>query len=225
MLDPGHGGSDPGAVAFGVQEKDLNLSLAKLIAAKYPMPMTRTEDTYLPPKARCQFIRDAKPKMCLSIHHNAFDGKARGAEVIHSIHSDGKLAHMIAEELAKIIPIRRVFSRANTFGEDYYFIIRGTEPVETVIIELGFLDHEKDYALVIDPVWQNDAAEGIVDALRGYLGVEAWKAQGLKYLESKGYVTPGRWAAEDIPDMGTLGAILQKRDYALIDRIEKALKG
>src|SRR5690606_20569048 len=52
VLDPGHGGSDPGAVAGKVQEKDLNLQVAKILKgmldeAGLTVYMTRSEDKYV----------------------------------------------------------------------------------------------------------------------------------------------------------------------------------
>ncbi|MGC8877200.1 N-acetylmuramoyl-L-alanine amidase family protein [Thermus sp.] len=60
LLDPGHGGADPGLVVEGLQEKDLTLDLARRVAARLPgSRLTRTRDETLPLEARLQKAKTA----------------------------------------------------------------------------------------------------------------------------------------------------------------------
>jgi len=179
ILDAGHGGSDSGARSRDgkILEKNLNLALAGKIAEHLtgiPVTFTRTGDTTLDPTARAQRVRDSGARACISVHHNSYNGTARGMETIHSIHTDGKLARLLYNGIARIgIPGRRVYSRASTQqpGKDYYFIIRDTAPVETVIVEYGFIDSAADLALLTDPAVQDGLAAATAAAVRQYLGL------------------------------------------------------
>lgn len=78
VIDPGHGGRDPGAVAFGLREKEVALRLARMLAAdlrrSYPqlrVRLTRTEDQFLPLEVRPRIARAYGADLFLSIHLNA----------------------------------------------------------------------------------------------------------------------------------------------------------
>lgn len=78
ILDPGHGGRDPGASGFKIREKDLTLKIAHelkaLINEKHPeieVLMTRTTDEYLSLEARTAFANQNKGDLFVSIHLNA----------------------------------------------------------------------------------------------------------------------------------------------------------
>lgn len=180
IIDPGHGGSDSGAVSAGRThlEKNLNLDMAKKIAnklaGKVKVSLTRETDKTLDPAPRTKIVRQSGARLCLSLHHNAFNGSARGAEVIHSINSDGRLAKLIYNGIvAAGMPKRRIFSKESGSypGKDYYFMIRDTAPVETVIIEFGFIDNAEDLKLITNPNMQDRMADAVVKAVLEYLGV------------------------------------------------------
>ena len=78
ILDPGHGGKDPGANIYGVNEKDLalkiGLALRRIIRQKNPdieVLMTRTKDTYVSLDARTAFANKFEGDLFVSIHINA----------------------------------------------------------------------------------------------------------------------------------------------------------
>jgi len=78
ILDPGHGGKDPGANIYGINEKDLSLkigmALRRIIQQKNPkikVFMTRTTDTYLGLDARTAFANKHRGDLFVSIHINA----------------------------------------------------------------------------------------------------------------------------------------------------------
>jgi N-acetylmuramoyl-L-alanine amidase len=87
VIDPGHGGKDPGAVHKNIKEKDIVLKAAKKVAAKlkkngYNIIMTRTEDVFIPLKDRTKIADSAKADLFVSIHCNAAPNKRamHGAE-------------------------------------------------------------------------------------------------------------------------------------------------
>lgn len=78
MIDPGHGGKDPGASgARGIKEKDINLRFAKILGKKlehkgFKVLYTRTTDTFIPLEDRTAMANMAKADLFVSIHCNAF---------------------------------------------------------------------------------------------------------------------------------------------------------
>lgn len=144
IIDPGHGGTDPGAVYAGYVEKEINLVVAKRIREllkEYNPDITREEDVTLDSGPRTAKIRD-KYDFCLSIHFNANAGNR--TECIHSIYSERgkKLAESICKELGQTLGLpQRVFCREGQTG-DYYFMHRLTGSTTTVIVECLPLDTE-----------------------------------------------------------------------------------
>ena len=90
VIDAGHGGNDAGAIGLvkGTQEKHLNLSVAKQLAAKiratYPevkVVLTRETDVFLPLQQRADIVNKHHADLFISIHTNAAENrKACGAE-------------------------------------------------------------------------------------------------------------------------------------------------
>lgn len=87
VIDPGHGGIDPGAISPGkLREKDVVLAVghelrkALLATGRYDVRMTREGDRFLPLKARVQFARDNKADLFISLHADMVRGQSvRGA--------------------------------------------------------------------------------------------------------------------------------------------------
>ncbi len=89
MIDPGHGGKDPGAIGNGIFEKDIVLDIAKRVCrmlkeAGIKVYMTRDMDKYLSLKGRCNLANKILPDVFISIHANASrNRKAKGIEVYY----------------------------------------------------------------------------------------------------------------------------------------------
>lgn len=77
VIDPGHGGRDPGAMAFDLKEKNIVLDISKRIAKtlrhtyKYDVVLTRTKDTTLPLEERTAIANTQNGDLFLSVHINA----------------------------------------------------------------------------------------------------------------------------------------------------------
>jgi N-acetylmuramoyl-L-alanine amidase len=89
VIDPGHGGKDPGAVGLtGVREKDVNLAAAKALKARlerqgeFRVVLTRETDVYLPLSTRVRIARKADADLFISLHADAGSPRSlRGASV------------------------------------------------------------------------------------------------------------------------------------------------
>ncbi len=87
VIDAGHGGQDPGATSNGLLEADVVLDIARRLAERLgsqpgvEVVMTRTDDTFLPLRARTALANEVKADLFLSIHANASrNSKAHGVE-------------------------------------------------------------------------------------------------------------------------------------------------
>ncbi len=91
VLDPGHGGRDPGAVGLNrTREKDINLNVALMLKALLEnelgveVLMTRSDDRFIPLSGRTKFAMDNKADLFVSLHTNASRSRsARGLETYY----------------------------------------------------------------------------------------------------------------------------------------------
>lgn len=183
VIDPGHGGPDPGKVSdSGVKEKDLNLEIAlrlkRLLEAQdVTVVMTREDDTvYSSPESsskkmadldhRISLIEDTKPNLMISIHQNSFPKEAvYGAQVFyHGDSAEGKLlAQMIQSQIIK--DTHQTKQREIKGNENYYMLQKSSCP--TAIVECGFLSNPEETKLLLSPDYQEKMAWAIhLGALR-----------------------------------------------------------
>lgn len=181
VIDPGHGGEDPGANGNGIIEKNLTLDISKYMYDRFrelgvPVSITRLDDSTLSPSDRVNkilsFYGDDPSVIVISNHINA--GGGDGAEVIYALRNSSKLADTIGRELEKSGQnLRRTYQRRlpSNPSRDYYFIHRNTGNTEPVIVEYGFLDSSKDDVNQLKRNYR-DFAEGVVRAVLEYTGYE-----------------------------------------------------
>lgn len=151
IIDPGHGGWDPGGGSNNLWlEKDKNLQISLYQKRRFdelgiPATLTRTSDETLSPAARIARINSLIVDDTLVISNHINSGGGKGAEVIYSIRDQPTWGLMIAAEIEKTGQnIRNVYTRRNSLGNDYYFVIRQTPNAETIIVEYGFADNADD---------------------------------------------------------------------------------
>ena len=152
FLGVGHGGSDPGAVANGFKEKDLNLSIALACQAELArhdvsVLMSRTKDENDDLSERIKECNKFNPDLALDIHNNA--GGGDGAEVFH--HYKGGTGKTLAENILSEVVSAGQNSRGakvklNSSGKDYFGFIRQTA-CPAVIVECAFVD-SKDVQII-----------------------------------------------------------------------------
>lgn len=181
MLDAGHGGSDPGAVANGIKESEANLVVAKVardnllkLLPRAQVYMTRESNVGMEPEQRKAAVRKVNPHVCVSIHHNSAENiNARGVEVFHAAKDrrDDLLAELICDKVSKTgIPNRGIKTKTTSSGEDYFYMIRDVMDKDTVgvLSEGAFLTNKKD-ADMIKSGWLEAQGKAIAEAIAGYL--------------------------------------------------------
>ena len=194
VIDAGHGGEDPGTIANGIVEKDLNLLISQYLKKRFDelgidSSLTRDSDITLAPDKRPRvaqsFYGNGNDVLLLSNHINA--GGGDGAEIIYSLRNSGELANKIASEISKTGQnVRKVYQRRlpSNPSKDYYYILRDTPNNESLIIEYGFADSKGDDVELLKNHYQ-DLAEAVVKAVADYLGV-AYNQDVLSYTVQKG---------------------------------------
>ena len=177
FISAGHGGSDPGAVANGVKEKDLNLSIAlacrdELKRHGVEVRMSRAKDENDPLSEEIRECNAYAPDLAVSIHNNA--GGGDGAEVFHH-HGGGKGKTLAENILAEIVKVgqnsRGAKVRKNSQGKDYYGFIRETS-CPAVIVECAFVDSAQDLKLLATESDRQKVGRAIAKGILKTLGVE-----------------------------------------------------
>lgn len=211
VLDPGHGGFDPGTSGFGANEKDLTLKIAKYCKAalesdgRIQVYMTRETDTSVGNATdvstdlynRIQYAIGKEADLFVSLHLNSAGASAKGAEVYYpnsnyraDIGAQGKtLATDIQNELVKLGLYNRGAKIQNSTSskypdnsvQDYYYVIQQSK-------RAGFPGIIVEHAFLSN---QNDYNNYLSsDAKLKKLG-EADAKGILTYLETGSYV--GKW--------------------------------
>ena len=154
-----HGGSDPGAVGNGYQEKDLNLKISQYMYDELrklgiPVTLTRAADETLSPTERVTRVKNAYGNtpdvLVISNHINAAGSEqtgAEGAEVIYALRNNDTLARNILENIGDAGQITRKYYQRrlpSNPSKDYYFMLRDTANTTPVIVEYGFIDNAND---------------------------------------------------------------------------------
>lgn len=172
-VDPGHGGSNTGAVgAMGIYEKACTLAMANMVKSKLEalgakVVMTRTADQDVSIQARIDTAINANADMLVSIHCNSIGGgdplKTRGTTTFYKFPKDRNLAFSILNRLIKIpgLPENSMVSSFN-FGP-----IKITE-IPSVLVETAYLSHPEDEAILISDSGREQVAQGIVDGISDY---------------------------------------------------------
>lgn len=180
VIDPGHGGNDPGKVsADGTLEKDLNLEISYILKEELEsrgisVLMLRDEDKNLATegatnikssdmKNRVGMINASKGVIFVSVHQNSFtDSSVRGAQVFYHDSSEESeaFAKILQEKLNEIDPHHAREAKA---GNDYYILNKTVCP--GVILECGFLSCPQEAALLVSEQYQQKIASAIADAI------------------------------------------------------------
>ncbi|MDO5569460.1 MAG: N-acetylmuramoyl-L-alanine amidase [bacterium] len=180
-LDPGHGGTDPGAIYQNVLEKDINLIISKKLGAKLEslgatVLYTRTDDYDLAtPHAtlrkrsdlgkRADLINESKCDMYISIHLNAYSSpKWKGLQIFYD--SVNKNNEDIAKSLTTYIKQNIKNTRDYKLGLGYYMYQRITVP--GVLIEVGFISNPEERYLLQQETYQEKVVTAIALAINNY---------------------------------------------------------
>lgn len=187
VVDPGHGGIDPGSIGYKtkVKESELNLKLSLMLAEKLRavgvrVILTRTDDNSLATgstgksfkkedmKLRKEMINKIRPNMVVSVHMNSYTNHTlRGAKVFYDKTSEisRQIAESIQEQFSKNLEASN-----NVASVGDYYMLKCTES-PSVIAECGFLSNARDEQLLLDPAYQEKIVNCIFTGIINFLNI------------------------------------------------------
>jgi len=227
-IDPGHGGVDPGAEAFGIMEKnvalDIAIKLKKLLEMEnIEVVLTRDRDVTLTPENRIKLVNQLECEMVISVHCNAGPVSGKGVETIYGYGSQKgeKLANNILDQIVKLgVTKRKAYYRLNAKREDYYYMIREIKPV-SVIVETAFLTSPSDNKLLSLNSFRKKLANAIATGIFNTIGMEHleeehWAKEYFEKIKKEGLVLNEHLLDEGVT-WGEFSVVLTR----LLDRMEE----
>ncbi|WP_339789086.1 N-acetylmuramoyl-L-alanine amidase family protein [Paenibacillus sp. FSL R7-0313] len=173
VIDPGHGGSDPGTISFTKKpEKHFALALGLKVQAlleKEPdieLIMTRETDIYPTRPERVKLANDLNADVFVSIHGNSVTAAPQisGTETYYYQRESSKaLATLIHKNLINALG----FNDRGVKNGNYQVIRETTMPA--VLLEIGFLSNQIEEEAMMSETNLNKAAQAIVDGIKEYL--------------------------------------------------------
>lgn len=164
VLDPGHGGYDPGAVGFGLKEKDLNLKLALLVAGKLAgikVLLTRDIDKFVSLADRVAFSRQSGADLFLSLHANAGGGRGFESFTCSSLGKTSAAVIMQQNLHGQVMEAIKGFNLVDRGLKRAAFYVLRHNPRPAVLIESLFIDNEREAALWRDNRFVETLAGGV----------------------------------------------------------------
>lgn len=172
MLDPGHGGSDPGAIGIGgLQEKGVVLAVSQHVAATLQsqgiaVQMTRQGDETLSLQARVDRAQTTNATVFVSVHANAISmqrPEVNGLETYYFSDAGFGLASALHRRVIGSIPMNdRGVKQAR------FFVLRHTT-MPSALIEIGFVTGATDAPQLRDPQWQMRMGQAIAQGILDYI--------------------------------------------------------
>ncbi|MDF9409796.1 MAG: N-acetylmuramoyl-L-alanine amidase LytC precursor [Pelotomaculum sp. PtaB.Bin013] len=174
-IDPGHGGSDPGAIgAGGTKEKEVTLDIANRIArileangAK--VVMARSGDTDDDLYERTDKANNAKSDVFVSIHINANNDKSIGGTTTYIYSGTGarvqesdRLARCVQAEMIKTLGLRDIGVKSANFA-----VLR-TSNMPAILVEVAFISNAAEEKLMRTDSFRSKAAEAIARGIGLY---------------------------------------------------------
>lgn len=169
VIDPGHGGKDPGAIYGGVKEKDLNLDVARRLERlleenNIKTCMTRTGDVYVSLYDRSEKANRLDADLFISIHHNAGKSSLSGTMTLYypanGSFTGKDLAQIVQGELIKKLGTKNlgIISRPN-------LAVLRTTKMPAIIAEIGYLTNKSELDKLKSPSYRQKTAEALRDAV------------------------------------------------------------
>ncbi|MGA8115122.1 MAG: N-acetylmuramoyl-L-alanine amidase [Actinocatenispora sp.] len=185
VIDPGHGGDDPGVVVpdglLRWTEADLVFDLAsrlegRLAAAGVQVHLTRNRDTWFPDKDRARFANDLGADLMISLHADGHANPAAQGVATYHFGTEQGVSSTVGEQLAGLVE-REIAARTGLLdcgshakGWDLLRLTR----MPAVRVELGYLTSPEDRARLVDPAFRDTVVEAMVAAIqRMYLTAES----------------------------------------------------
>ncbi len=170
-LDPGHGGTDPGATGpTGALEKDVVLAIAQDLRAlltqrHIDVVMVRDADVFVPLEDRAQIASRGGATLFISIHANAaVDSAANGTQTFYGTPQSASLAVAVLDELSRTVGLA---ARGATQAQ--FKVLMDTPSIPAILVETAFITNPREEQMLRDPTRQELFAQGIAQAIERYM--------------------------------------------------------
>ncbi len=169
VIDPGHGGADPGAMNGEIKEKDLNLEISLALKAELEKQnvkvlLTRDIDKDMTLQERVYFANNSSAKLLLSVHFNSHvNNYANGTETYYFKPDEKRLADIIHEELVAKLGLR------NNGVRKARFYINRFSNIPSVTIEPLYLSNQNDFNNLKNAEFKNKTVIALKEAVLKYL--------------------------------------------------------
>jgi N-acetylmuramoyl-L-alanine amidase len=199
VLDPGHGGQDPGAVGCGLEEKDVVLDVGRrldglLQAAGLRTAMTRADDRFIELRARAAFANDRGATLFVSMHANANAGQPATGTETWIARAASNTSNQLAGRLQRELVAEWGLRDRGVKREDFSVLVNTSMPA--ALTEMAFINRcDPDAALLGNADARQRIAAAHARAITGQLGVDAPPAQNTGTL--RGVVFEDRGAGLD----------------------------
>ncbi|MFC6037989.1 N-acetylmuramoyl-L-alanine amidase [Paenisporosarcina macmurdoensis] len=159
IIDPGHGGTDPGGSGNGFVEKNVVLNVANHMNSYFAKTsiksyMTRTSDTYITLPFRTEFAARYKGDAFVSLHTNALNGTANGQESFYYAQTASTNPYVKESRALAIYSQNRMQETwnltnrgVNPFGYGNFHVLR-ENTMPATLVEMGFIDSPKDITYI-----------------------------------------------------------------------------
>lgn len=175
VLDAGHGGIDPGTIRGTVYEKNINFNVINLYAASYfkdsdiKVYYTRTTDTKIALETRAALASKVGADFFISFHVNSNTNSAvRGTSVYYSSSNNQPNASGLTSKTLGSMMLNKLLSVMGTKNAGLLtqkFVVIHENTVPAILIEIGFLSNDTDYAMLTNTTNQKKAAKAIFDVV------------------------------------------------------------
>lgn len=170
VLDPGHGGSDSGAVGNNLAEKTINykqaMALYKLLEAdpNIKVYMTRETDVYPTLEFRTTLANDIEADLFVSIHNNSASASIRGAETLYYPSTTDIRGKQVAQLIQNALVNKCGMQNRGIKARSDLYVLRNTK-MTAVLIETGFISNAADAALLNSSSFTDKWAEAIYQSI------------------------------------------------------------
>lgn len=219
VIDPGHGGRDPGAIGVnGLSEKTVNMDISlklqkELVNRGYQVVLTRTSDKKISLDERVLFKEANKADLFVSIHANSYHNtSAKGSLVLYYDHRYPNIKYPASPAMAALSSVNRQFAQyvleglvkqAETenrgmIASSARVVRLGTMP--SILVETAFLSNRDDIIKLSSGESREKMAVGIANGIEKFQPVSGFKD------------VIGHWAFQSIHRLNEKGIVLGSND-------------
>jgi len=174
VIDPGHGGPDPGAIGIGgIRETDVVLEVSKIVKnllseKGVSVKLTRKNEVDLDLPPRVSFANNIDADIFVSIHANASRGKRRDINGLETFYYRGWKGKYLAKKIQKQILRVSPGSPDRGVKQGRFYVIKNTR-MPAVLVEIGFLTGRLDARRLEKPTHRKRLAYAIAKGILEYL--------------------------------------------------------